>query len=98
MKDSKNAGPMITAQTGWNEAFLVGTESELLTFAQNIMNAVNSAKSNVFFEEETRTKEISGLVGEQSEVQFDWLVVTKNNEQTIKLAEKIYKDADLSKL
>jgi hypothetical protein len=98
MNSSKNAGPMITAQTGWDEAFLVGTESELLTYAQNIVDAVNSAKADTFFGEETKTKEISGLIGEQSEVQFDWLVITKDNEQTLKLAEKIYKDADLGNL
>jgi hypothetical protein len=98
MDDSKNAGPMITAQTGWDEAFLVGTESELLAYAQSIVDAVKLAKADMFFGEETKTKEISGLVGEQSEVQFDWLVVTKNNRQTIKLAEKIYKSANLGNL
>lgn len=29
MKKEKNAEPLITAQTGWNEAFLIGTEEEL---------------------------------------------------------------------
>ena len=98
MEELKRTGPMITAQTGWDEAFLIGTEDELLKFAQNIVDAVKSAKADKFFGEDTKTKEIYGLDGSHSEVNFDWLVVTESNEQNIRLAERIYGKADLSNL
>lgn len=98
MEKSKRSGPIITAQTGWDEAFLIGTESELLEFAEDIIKAVESAKPDEFFGEKTKVSEISGLDGTHSEVKFDWLVVTENQEQNKKLAEKIYGEADLSNL
>lgn len=89
MSVKKKAGPMITAQTGWEEAFLVGTENELIEFAENILKAVKSAKDEEFFGEVAKVSKFYGVTGEYSEVLFDWLVVTKDNEQTISLAKKI---------
>ena len=81
---------MITAQTGWNEAFLVGTEKELLEFAQNIIESVKSAKTDEFFGEQVKTSDgIQGKVASHSEVQFDWLVVTKDSKQTLEIAHKV---------
>ncbi|MGF1705484.1 hypothetical protein [Enterovibrio baiacu] len=89
MTKERNAGPLITAQTGWEEAFLIGTEEELLKLAENIVKAVKSAKSDDFFGEEVKTSQFYGVTGEFSEVLFDWLVVTKDREQTIELAHKV---------
>ena len=89
MNPKKNAGPMITAQTGWEEAFLIGTEDELIDFAESIIKAVKSAKEEEFYGEETKVAKFYGVTGEYSEVLFDWLVVTKGREQTISLAKKI---------
>ncbi|MBU2713823.1 hypothetical protein [Zooshikella harenae] len=89
MSEERDAGPLITAQTGWEEAFLIGTEKELLTFAKHIIDAVNSAKKEEFFGEDTKISKFDGATGEYSEVLFDWLVVTKNRKQTIELAHKV---------
>ena len=89
MSKERNAGPLITAQTGWEEAFLIGTESELLEFADNIVKAVKSAKDEEFFGEEAKVSKFYNVTGEYSEVLFDWLVVTKNSEQTIELSHKV---------
>jgi hypothetical protein len=89
MKKERNAGPLITTQTGWDEAFLIGTEEELLAFAESIIKAVKSAKEEEFFGEKAKTSEFYGVTGEFSEVLFDWLVVTKNREQTRELAHKV---------
>ncbi|WHI46426.1 hypothetical protein ACJJIW_20820 [Microbulbifer sp. JMSA004] len=89
MNKDRNAGPLITAQTGWEEAYLIGTEAELLEFAENIIQAVKSAKSEDFFGEPVRVSAFDGKVGQFSEVYFDWLVVTKDREQTIDLSRKV---------
>ncbi|MFM2478629.1 hypothetical protein [Celerinatantimonas sp. MCCC 1A17872] len=89
MNKERNAGPLITAQTGWEEAFLIGTEQELLEFADKIVQAVKSAKKAQFFGEETKTAQFHQVTGQYSEVLFDWLVVTKNREQTIELSHKV---------
>ncbi|RXJ66513.1 hypothetical protein CS022_24545 [Veronia nyctiphanis] len=74
---------LITTQTGWNEAYLIGTEKELLNFAQSIIETVQSAKSDIFFGEKVKTsKHIYGKVSFASEVQFDEVVVTESVEQT----------------
>lgn len=89
MREHQNAGPLITAQTGWEEAFLIGTEEELLAFAEKIIKAVKLAKEEEFFGEKAKVSEFDGVTGKYSEVLFDWLVVTKNQEQTISLAHKM---------
>lgn len=88
-QEKRNAGPLITAQTGWEEAFLIGTEKELLDFADNIVKAVNAAKAEEFFGEDTKVSKFYSVMGKYSEVLFDWLVVTKDQEQTIELAHKV---------
>jgi hypothetical protein len=89
MNKERNAGPLITAQTGWEESFLIGTEEELLEFADNIIKAVKAAKEDVFFGEQTKTSKFYDVTGQYSEVLFDWLVVTKNRKQTIELSGKV---------
>ncbi|WP_226647330.1 hypothetical protein [Microbulbifer variabilis] len=89
MSKLRNPGPIITAQTGWEEAFLIGTEQELLEFAENIIQSVNSARKEEFFGEEARVSKFYAVTGQYSEVQFDWLVVTKDSNQTVELANKI---------
>ena len=89
MKKIRNPGPVITAQTGWEEAFLIGTEQELLEFAESIIQAVNSGKNGEFFGEKVQVSKFYAVTGQYSEVLFDWLVVTKNDEQTIELAHKV---------
>jgi hypothetical protein len=89
MSEERNAGLLITAQTGWEESFLIGTEKELLDFAANIIQAVKFAKIEELFGEEAKVSKINGVTGQCSEVLFDWLVVTKDREQTIELAKKV---------
>lgn len=89
MSKERNAGPLITAQTGWEEAFLIGTEKELLEFAENIIKGVKSSRDEEFFGEEAKVSKFYDVTGKYSEVLFDWLVVTKDREQTIKLAHKV---------
>ncbi|WNZ54944.1 hypothetical protein QT397_18985 [Microbulbifer sp. MKSA007] len=89
MNKERNAGPLITAQTGWEEAFLIGTEKELLEFAENIIQAVKSAEDEEFFGERTKVSKFYEKTGQYSEVIFDWLVVTKDREQTIELSRKV---------
>ena len=89
MSKERNAGPLITAQTGWEEAFLIGTENELLQFAEDIIKAVKSAKEEEFFGEQTKVSKFDQTTGQYSEVLFDWLVVSKDREQTIKLSRKV---------
>ncbi|XZZ33552.1 hypothetical protein ACJJI4_12890 [Microbulbifer sp. TRSA002] len=89
MNKERNAGPLITAQTGWEEAFLIGTEKELLEFAENIIQAVKSAEDEEFFGERTKVSKFHEKTGQYSEVLFDWLVVTKDREQTIELSRKV---------
>lgn len=88
-EEKRNAGPLITAQTGWEEAFLIGTEKELLDFADNIIQAVKTAQAEKFFGEKAKVSKFYRVTGEYSEVFFDWLVVTKDREQTIELAYKV---------
>ncbi len=83
-------GAVITAQTGWNEAFLVGTEEELLNFAQSIINSVKEAKEDEFFGERVKTSNLLfGKLASHSEVQFDWLAITKDNKQTLDISQKM---------
>lgn len=83
-------GAVITAQTGWNEAFLVGTKEELLALAQNIIDSVNDAKDDEFFGEEVKTSNLlAGKLAPHSEVQFDWIAITKDSEQTLEISHKI---------
>jgi len=83
-------GAVITAQTGWNEAFLVGTKEELLAFAQNIIDSVNNAKEDEFFGEEVKTSNLlAGKLASHSEVQFDWIAITKDSEQTLEISHKV---------
>ena len=83
-------GAVITAQTGWNEAFLVGTEEELLGFAQAIIDSVKAAKEDEFFGEKVKTSNLLyGKLASHSEVQFDWLAVTKDSEQTLDVSHKV---------
>ncbi|WP_299583566.1 hypothetical protein [uncultured Microbulbifer sp.] len=90
MSNRENQGPIITSQTGWDESFLIGTEEELLAFAQGIVDSVKAAKEDSFFDEATKTSNhIYGKLGVSSEVQFDWLVVTKDTEQTLKIGQKV---------
>ena len=90
MSENDIKGAVITAQTGWNEAFLVGTEQELLDFAQNIIDSVKAAKSDEFFGEQVKaSNNIYGKLASHSEVQFDWLVVTNGSEQTLEIANKV---------
>ncbi|MFK8013134.1 MAG: hypothetical protein AB8B80_13925 [Marinicellaceae bacterium] len=89
MSKERNAGPLITAQTGWEESFLIGTEDELLGFAESIINAVKAAKDDDFFGEKAKTSKFHQVTGQYSEVLFDWLVVTKDSEQTIELSRKV---------
>ncbi|HDS1212535.1 TPA: hypothetical protein QD007_003151 [Shewanella algae] len=70
--------------------FLIGTEEELLTFAQCIIDSVKKAKEDTFFGEQAKTSNhIYGKLGSSSEVLFDWLVVTKNSEQTVEIGHKV---------
>lgn len=89
MSKERNAGPLITAQTGWEEAFFIGTESELLQFAEDIIQAVKFAKDEEFFGEQTKVSKFENTTGQYSEVWFDWLVVSKDREQTIKLSRMV---------
>ncbi|WP_414430073.1 hypothetical protein ACMG4M_11815 [Alcanivorax sp. IL3] len=89
MSKTRNPGPVITAQTGWEEAFLIGTEQELLEFAESIIQAVSSAKKEEFFGEEAHVSKFYAVTGQYSEVLFDWLVVTKDSKQTIELTNKV---------
>ena len=83
-------GAVITAQTGWNEASLIGTEKELLNFAQSIIDSVEAAKEDEFFGEQVKTSNaVYGNLASHSEVQFDWLVVTKDSEQTLEICHKV---------
>ncbi|MCL1044943.1 hypothetical protein L2737_06320 [Shewanella electrodiphila] len=88
--DDDIKGAVITAQTGWNEAFLVGTEKELLDFAQNIIDSVRAAKEDELFGEKVKTINLlGGKLASHSEVQFDWLAVTKDSEQTLEISHKV---------
>ena len=89
MSQTRHAGPIITAQTGWDEALLIGTEQELLEFAESIIQAVGCAKKEEFFGEEAHVSAFYAVTGQYSEVLFDWLVVTKDSKQTIELAHKV---------
>lgn len=90
MESNRRTGPLITAQTGWDEAYLVGTEEELLEFAQAIVESVKASKPEMFLDESgTKVAKFYGEVGSESELQFDWLVVTEDAEQNVRLSRKI---------
>ncbi|ELA3113568.1 hypothetical protein ACRTC9_21675 [Vibrio vulnificus] len=90
MKNNVEKGVVITSQTGWNEAFLIGTEEELLSLANTIIDSVKSAKKDEFFGESVKTSnQVFSKLAPYSEVQFDWLVVTNSNEQTLEIATKV---------
>jgi hypothetical protein len=90
VEDDEYKGVAITAQTGWNEAFIIGTEQELLDFAKSIIDAVKRAKPDEFFGEHvTASNSLCGNTASHSEVQFDWLVVTKDSKQTLKICHKV---------
>lgn len=83
-------GAVITDQTGWNEAFLVGTKEELLAVAQNITYSVNNSKDYKFFGEEVKTSNLlAGNLSSHSEVQFDWIAITKDSHQTLETSNKV---------
>lgn len=60
-----------------------------LAFAQRIVTAVNSAKSEAFFDERAKVANFYGATGMSSDVLFDWLVVAEDDSQTERLAKKI---------
>lgn len=83
--------PIITSQTGLNEAFLIGTREELECFANSILEALNSVKPDVFFGFPTETSDlVSGNLDGISEVKLDWLVVTKTSKEKQEMFYKIY--------
>lgn len=90
MSENEIKGAVITAQTGWDEAFIIGTEQELLDFAKNIIDSVKAAKDDEFFGEKVKaSNKIHGKLASHSEVLFDLLVVTENSKQTLEIAHKV---------
>jgi|GEM_PF-3249726 len=90
MSENEIKGAVITAQTGWSEAFIIGTEQELLDFAKNIIDSVKAAKDDEFFGEQVKaSNKVYGKLASHSEVLFDWLVVTENSKQTLEIAHKV---------
>ena len=71
------------------EAPVPSLHSLQLAFAQRIVTAVNSAKSEAFFDERAKVANFYGATGMSSDVLFDWLVVAEDGTQTEKLAKKI---------
>ena len=83
--------PIITSQTGLDEAFLIGTREELIAFANSIINAVESVNPDVFFGVPADTSSlVSRRLHAISDVKFDWLVVTNTAEEKEDLFYKIY--------
>ena len=91
MSDRPDEKPLITYQTAENESFLIGTEEQLLSFAQSIIQAVKSAEPDDFFGEKVL---VSGLVrgklDSKAGFQLDEVVVVKSNEQKDALFYRIY--------
>ena len=91
MSDLQDEKPLITYQTGENESFLIGTEEQLLSFAQAIVEAVKSAKPDDFFGEKVL---VSGMLRDKldskAEIRFDEVVVVESNEQKKAVFYKIY--------
>ncbi|KZN39325.1 hypothetical protein N480_00420 [Pseudoalteromonas luteoviolacea S2607] len=68
----------------------MGSEKELLNFAQSIIDSVKNAKSDTFLGEKVRTsKHIYGKVSFASEVKFDEVIVTESVEQTDEIGCKV---------
>lgn len=55
-KDIKNSLPILTYQTGLEEAFLIGTDAQLRDFAKSIINAIDDAKHDTFFGVDAKVK------------------------------------------
>ena len=83
--------PVITYESHESESFLIGTEEQLLKFAEKIIEATKNAKAKDFFGEKVKaSNDIEGSLDSKAEICLDWLVVTKDNDQKDKLFYKIY--------
>mgnify|MGYP001050261382 FL=1 len=85
------SNPLITYQTGENETYLIGTEEQLLSFAQAIIDSVNSAKGEEIWGESVKvSKLIHGSLDSKAEIQIDEVVVVANDEQKDRIFYEIY--------
>jgi hypothetical protein len=83
--------PIITTQTGLDEAFIIGTREELIAFANSILDAVQDVKPDVFFGVNAHASDlISGSLDSISQVRIDWLVVAKTPEEKREIFYKVY--------
>ncbi|WP_409306637.1 hypothetical protein [Pectobacterium sp. B1J-3] len=82
--------PIIACQTGFDEAFLIGTREELLDFANAIIEAVDKVQPDICFGVTVKT---SNLLAEKldvkSEVRLDYLVVTETPEEKEVIFQKV---------
>ena len=91
MSDGQDGKPLITYQTGENESFLIGTEKQLLSFAQSIIDAVQSAKPEHFFGEKVLVSGLlRGKLDPKAEIGVDEVVVVGNDQQKDALFYRIY--------
>jgi len=89
--DTSSDKALITYQTGENESYFIGTKQQLLSFANSIIESVNSAKPDEFWEEKVLTsKLIHGCLDSKAEIQLDEVIVVENNDQKDSVFYKIY--------
>ncbi|MDH5231599.1 MAG: hypothetical protein OEY38_16175 [Gammaproteobacteria bacterium] len=91
LTDTLDDRPLITYQTGENESYLIGTEEQLLSFANSIIEAVSLAKPDNFSGENVLvSNSIQGTLDSKAEIRLDEVVVVENNEQKDRIFYKIY--------
>lgn len=88
---AKSSRPLITFHTSEDESFLIGTKVQLLEFANQIIDAVETADDGNFWNEEVRVKHLSeGILDSKGDVCLDEIVITKTNDVKDKIFYKIY--------
>lgn len=82
METRLSGRPLVTHQTGENESFLIGTREQLLSLAESIVQAVNSAKPSEFFGHRVLTSNILyGKLDSKGELGIDEVVIVESDEQ-----------------
>lgn len=91
MNSIANNRPLITFQTGADKSYLIGTKEQLISFANSIIESVNSATETDFFGEQVSSSSIIyGCLDIKAEVMLDEVVITKSNEQKDEIFYKIH--------
>lgn len=89
MSDWNFEGPVILLNDDIKQATLMGTKTQLLSFAHLIRDSIVNCKEATMANETVLESSLYDSLSLNSELCFDWLIVSKNDSQTHRLHQKM---------